>query len=152
MDMLTADRLRELMAYHPETGTFTFLVRRSSRALAGMHVAGSLNAIGYFQLLVDHRKYAAHRLAWLWMTGAGPKGEIDHRNGDRGDNRWANLRDVTRRQNNLNRQGDVGASFDKTRNKWTARIGSRHLGRFPTREEALAARRAALPDEFARMH
>jgi hypothetical protein len=38
-----------------------------------------------------------HRLAWLYMTTAWAK--EDHVNGVKDDNRFANLREVTRQQN-----------------------------------------------------
>jgi HNH endonuclease len=145
--MLTAERLRELMTYHPETGMFTYLVTRSPRALAGMHVAGSLNAVGYFVITIDRRHYTAHRLAWLWMTGEWPKHEIDHIDEVRTNNVWSNLRDVTRRLNLLNRR-NVGPWFDKSRGQWQLRVGRMHVGRFPTREAALAARNAVIEAEF----
>lgn len=40
---------------------------------------------------IKNRRYLLHRLAWLWMTGAMPRGDIKHRNGKHDDNRWANL-------------------------------------------------------------
>src|SRR5690606_34614864 len=99
--MLTQQRLKELLYYDPETGIFTRLVGRSGpRARAG-DVAGSDNGKGYIRIYVDGRPYKAHRLAWFYMHGEWPE-EIDHRNGERADNRLSNLRPVTRQQNNLN--------------------------------------------------
>jgi hypothetical protein len=91
MDELTAARLRELLHYDPETGAWTRLVSTSNhRARVGDNAGGVTGT--YVKIRVDVRQYPAHRLAWLYMTGAWPKHEIDHINGDRLDNRWCNLR------------------------------------------------------------
>ena len=71
---LSAERLRELLHYDPETGTFTWL-RTVSRTEAGNAVAGNINAsTGYRISFVDRCRFKAHRLAYLWMTGAWPLG------------------------------------------------------------------------------
>jgi hypothetical protein len=68
-------------------------------------VAGSVNPCGYRQIKIDKHLYRAHRLAWLWMTGAWPiQEQVDHINGIRDDNRWANLRNVSRAANNQNQR------------------------------------------------
>jgi hypothetical protein len=97
---------------------------------------------------IDQRNYKAHRLAWLYVHGVWPTGEIDHRNGDPRDNRIANLRDVTHAVNLQNltkpragcKSGMLGAQWDASRQKWKASIrtqgASKHLGRFDTPEEA----------------
>jgi hypothetical protein len=58
---LTAARLRELLDYDPATGVFTWRSPRPSR---------------YQLISVDGWTYQASRLAWLWMTGSWPKGQI----------------------------------------------------------------------------
>jgi len=90
---------------------------------------------GYTQITVDYRNYTAHRLAWLWMTGAWPKIDIDHRNGVRCDTRWSNLREATRSQNGQNRKAKgnwKGVSF--VRGLYVAQLKFRGkntvLGRF----------------------
>ena len=87
----------------------------------------------------------------LWITGAWPEHDVDHINGVRNDNRWSNLREVTRTVNIQNQRiaqtrnvaGLLGVSFEKARNKYKAGIvagGKYHnLGRFNTAEEAHAA-------------
>jgi hypothetical protein len=82
------------------------------------------------------------------MTGELPSGHIDHINGVRTDNRWVNLRDVTRLVNQQNmrrarkdsRSGLQGVQQTKPGGSWRARIrlnGSvHHIGCFPTPEMA----------------
>ena len=138
---LDAERLRELMHYDPETGVFTRLVRTSNRVKVG-DVAGSLSHYGYLEFQLYGKLRKAHRLAWLYMTGEWPTGEIDHRNTVRTDNRFCNLRDVTTLGNQQNRRsanknsltGFLGVS--PKRGKWKAQIRAggvlRHLGTFET--------------------
>lgn len=95
---LTVDRLRGLLHYDPETGVFTSKVRRGSRCPIGREV-GSVTSCGYVALCIDHRKYYAHRLAWAYLNGYWPAGDIDHIDGNRQNNRISNLRPATRREN-----------------------------------------------------
>ncbi len=97
------------------------------------------------------------------MTGAWPD-QIDHINGDRMDNRWANLRLATNSQNHANskryvtnRCGFKGVSWRSDKNKWSARIvrnyRAKNLGYFDSPEQAHEAYvRAAevVHGEFAR--
>lgn len=59
---------------------------------------------GYMSTSYKGERFYIHRLAWLLMTGEPvPKGlDIDHINRIRTDNRFENLRVVTRRENLLN--------------------------------------------------
>ena len=144
---ITQARLHELLSYEPTTGVFTNRVGRSSRAIAGA-VTGSPDAYGYLQIKLDGKNYKAHRLAWLYVTGAWPKWSIDHLNGKLDDNKFSNLRDATPRVNAQNVQcaridsgtGLLGASFDSQRGKYLAQISingrKKNLGRYETAEEA----------------
>lgn len=150
---LTAEQLREILHYDPETGIFTWKVRTSRRVKVG-DVAGCTGGNGYLRIRVCSRKYQAHRLAWLYVNGTWPKDQLDHINRNRSDNRISNLRDVTNKQNHQNRSkssnntsGHPGVSWHKRYSKWQARIRHNykliHLGYFDTKEEALSARKAA---------
>jgi hypothetical protein len=66
-------------------------------------VAGCLQHNGYRHIGVLGKVYSAHRLAFLYMTGKFPLDEVDHKNHERSDNRWSNLREVTRLENSRNR-------------------------------------------------
>jgi hypothetical protein len=83
---------------------------------------------GYWCIRLDGVLYLAHRLAWLYMYGLWPPGQIDHISGERLDNRILNLRETTPSENNQNRRtapkhsksGVFGVS--ERGGKWTARI------------------------------
>lgn len=147
---LTAERLRELLDYDPETGLLTYRVDRRNGSKAG-DVAGWTAQRGIRVIEVDQKNYKAHRLAWLHVNGSWPQGDIDHINGDPADNRLVNLRDVPHLLNLQNRRkprsgskaGILGAQWDAARGKWKSSIRAQgkvtHLGRFDTAEEAQQA-------------
>ena len=99
---------------------------------------------------IDSKVYKCHRLAWLYITGNWPIGQIDHKNGNRSDNRFDNLRDVAKQQNTenqrkaqrRNKSTNVLGTW-KNGNGFAARISHNHtkihLGTFTTLEEASAA-------------
>jgi hypothetical protein len=147
---ITANDLRRLLRYDPETGLFTWLERTGNarwNAQFANKPAGSLDPGGYVKVL----KQWAHRLAWLYMHGEWPKGQIDHINGKRDDNRLANLRDGTRKANmenrhtaNKKRSGlPLGVTFDKRRGDYSISLTHNYRriyrGSFATPEEAHTA-------------
>ncbi len=158
MRPVTYERIREVLDYDPETGILVWKVSPDRRPqwigeFAGK-VAGYLNRAGYITVSIDDHPQLAHRMIWLWMTGALPKVTIDHSNGIRSDNRWCNIREATRSENSHNGRlpldntsGYVGVSFHKSYGKYRAQImakGKRYwLGAFDTPEEAYAAYLAA---------
>lgn len=147
-ESLTQEVLKELLNYDPETGYFVWRVNRSGSAKAGS-AAGSLNSKGYRTISVFGREHKAHRLAMLWMNGAWPDGQVDHINGRKDDNRWANLRDADgflnqqniRKARARNRVGMLGVH--QQNGKFVAQIWSegrlKYLGRFGAAEDAHAA-------------
>ncbi len=147
---LTAERAREVLSYDRATGMLAWKNNRPG-CKAGA-TAGTVNCEGYVQIEIDLVIHKAHRLAWLIETGDWPRGQIDHINRQRADNRFANLRDATPLDNSRNRSpspgnksGVVGVAASGS--KWTAYIGvnnrTLHLGRFTELSEAVAARRDA---------
>lgn len=154
---LTAERLRELLHYNPETGEFQRKVHLSNRCRASQQI-GNKHSSGYIIINVDGSPYRAHRLAWLYVHGEWPKEQIDHINGERSDNRIANLRDISHLENKKHRVKAVkpgrllGAGFHKMTGRWTSQITINykkvHLGYFKTEREAheayLAAKNAGI--------
>lgn len=97
---------KKWLSYDCETGVFTWAVdtlmpNGGIRRRAG-EVAGGVDEKGYVRVRVAGGRYKAHRLAVLFMTGEWPTGEVDHINHMPSDNRWANLRDVSRSTNQQN--------------------------------------------------
>lgn len=158
---VTAERLRELLHYDPETGTFRWKVRQGTQRAPG-EIAGGVNQKGYGRISIDGRAHQSHRLAWLYVYGEWPALTIDHINRVTVDNRIANLRLATISQNGANSIGRKGRNPFKgvtltKENKWHAQIGKDgrrfHLGTFSTPEEAHEAYACAAVDlfgEFAR--
>jgi hypothetical protein len=141
---ITQERLKQLVAYDPDGGEFTWLVTVSNRAPAGRKAGGMSN--GYIVIRLDGVLYRAHRLAWLYVHGVWPEHDIDHINGRRSDNRLVNLRPATRAENlqNLRIARAYGSSgllgAHRWKGKWRAAIAANgiqhHLGTFETPQEA----------------
>ncbi len=145
---LTAIRLRELLDYNPATGVFTNKSPRKKITVG--EIAGAIDkSNGYWKITIDRRHYFAHRLAFLFMTGAWPSAFVDHINGDRTANHWENLRDVPKRINQQNRRTATAGSKSgllgahKKRGRWSSQIHSNgqliKLGVFTTAEQAHTA-------------
>lgn len=157
MQILTLDRLREMLAYDPATGAWTWLKSPCRSVLAG-DSAGYLQN-GYRVITLDGKPYRASRLACFYVNGEFPAIFVDHENLARSDDRWFNLRDASRPQNGANRpvnrnntSGFKGVSWDKNAQKWSAKIGvagrRHHLGLFSSPEEARDAYLAAADKHF----
>lgn len=153
--VLTFSQLRELFAYNEVTGEVRWLQARQGRDLS--KPVGHRDTEGYLRVTISGRRYRLHRVIYMMMTcGAIPDlHEIDHKNGDRSDNRWRNLRLVTSRTNNQNRKTHrsgklIGACFHKPSGRWQSAIrkhGHRvYLGSFPTEVDAHNAYVAALAE------
>lgn len=147
---ITAEVLRAIVTYEPDTGVFRWNIRPGQSVHAGQ-IACNRRADGYLAMQYQNRLYKAHRLAWLYMTGAWPIETVDHINRDTADNRWDNLRLASRAQQTANRKtrsktGFKGVAFcpQKGAKPYRAvfyhRAGQReHLGYFASAADAAAA-------------
>lgn len=144
MQRPTQAEIAEALLYDPETGKF-------ERKLGGRSIWPP-DATGYIRISVNGTQWHAHRLAWVLVHGNWPeKGiEIDHINGDRMDNRIANLRLATRGQNATNspaqkhsKTGLRGVHFHLGAGRYRAQIQKcgkmRSLGYFDSPQEAYSA-------------
>ena len=166
---LTQAELKRRLHYDPETGIFMWRVTHKHRLgkEAGSLRSGSIAKSGARYRIINIRGvlYRANRLAWLYMTGAWPLTDVDHKDTDRANNRWSNLRLATRSENNVNTtrrplgaSGIRGVIFDpRYKLPWKAAASVQNrtvvLGRFATSEAAAQAREAFAKNhygEFAR--
>lgn len=91
---MNQEQLKSLLDYDPETGVFTHRERpgrpRWNQTFAGKPAGGPTGSGDYCRIGLNGKRYLAHRLAWLYVYGELPE-EVGHTNGDRSDNRIANL-------------------------------------------------------------
>mgnify|MGYP001593501174 CR=1 FL=1 len=170
--------LRERFDYDQATGAFTWRPKapdshqaRIFNAKYAGKAAGcqSKHPSGYrpFLIHLDGRLYKGARLIWKWMTGEDPD-VIDHIDGDPLNNRWDNLRSISKADNARNRRiapkhtgTPMGVNLVYVAKKKGERWGASYVkdgqpiyvGTFDTPEEAEAALRAArLADGFHPNH
>jgi hypothetical protein len=144
----TAEEVRALLDYDPETGLFRWRQANTNRVRVG-GVAGTVSG-RYRKIGVGDKQQYAHRLAWLVTHGEWPASDLDHRDGDCLNNRIANLRLCNMAENAQNKRSHrgstskyLGVSWSKLLGKWTAQIHlsgkKHHLGCFSNEEDASAA-------------
>lgn len=150
MKELTCEQVKQVIRYEHETGRFFWLSRTGGTAIEGREAKGTVGVRGYTHIGILGGIYKAHRLAFLFVTGEWPSGEVDHINGNKSDNRFSNLRisDRTTNQQNKrtanrnNKTGMLGVGAHKT-GAWQARIWvngkNKSLGLFKSPELAHAA-------------
>jgi hypothetical protein len=151
-------RLLDHYFYDPETGWFKWIIERRGRHRAKIR-AGWVSVKGYRYIRVDRRSYKASRMAWLYFYGALPASLIDHKNGDKGDDRIANLREADNSKNMANRKKNSnsaspfkGVLFRRRKGWWIARlqINNRRIERsgFKTPEAAHEAYKRLATEHF----
>lgn len=151
-NILTQERLKELLSYDKVSGNFTCLVATSSRRRKG-DVVGCIDKSNRYRVIgIDGVQYLAHRLVWLYCYGHFPKGQIDHKSHCRDDNSLDNLRVTSSTGNNRNKtiskrntSGYNGVYWDSKNKKWRARIKRKNknieLGSFDNKLDAAKARK-----------
>jgi len=134
---ISNEELSRLLSYDVKSGIFNWKIKMSNYRGQPGDVAGSIQMDGYVHIMISGKAYKAHRLAWQYYYGEFPDGEIDHINGERGDNRISNLRVCTRAQNGANLRtpknnssGYKGVCWNKRAGKWRARISQNDKRKF----------------------
>lgn len=114
---------------------------------------------GYIRINVKGRFFYAHRLIYFFHTGKWPE-LIDHIDCNKANNRFENLREVTKSQNGLNtkelrlsnKSGFKGVYWSKRANKWiaqcTANRKTTYLGGFDNPVQAAAAIQSYLDQQL----
>lgn len=170
-DLPSPETLRKLLRYEPETGLLFWRARpvtdfpnlRIANAWnsrwAEKEALSNVNDAGYRRGAILWVTCRAHRVIWAMQTGEWPMFEIDHQDKDRANNRWVNLREATRSENEMNkgqradsRSGVKGVRWKAEKSKWQARIRllgkETHLGYF----DDIDAARSAYAKASAAMH
>ena len=160
---INVEELMECLDYNPMTGAFTW--KTSGKGRKKNAVAGGPTG-GYWAITFNGVRIYAHRIAWRLMTGAWPAAEIDHKNRDRTDNSFANLREASASQNKVNAKprrnntaGVRGVGFCRMKSKWRVRVWEngkeRHMGYFESKDDALhkyAEEATRIYGHFAQCH
>jgi hypothetical protein len=155
--MITQEELKRHLSYDPETGVFTRKLSNTANISVG-DVAGTLCS-GYLRVMILGKRYQAHRLAWLYMTGCHAPGLIDHINGDGTDNRFSNLRPASKSQNGMNRRiqknnssGYPGVCWHKNLQRWTVTYKKNnkiiYVGCYEELDEVVSASKMARAENF----
>lgn len=141
--------LQTFLQYNPDTGVFTRLVKSRGHSIG--EIAGTPLLHGHIAIGVNKKKYLAHRLAWLYMTGSWPVNQIDHIDCNPSNNTFSNLRESTQAENTQNRRkasarsqsGLLGVHWCNTHKTWIAKImingTNKYLGSFNNEETAFNA-------------
>lgn len=152
MKAVTQERLKSLLEYSPETGIFTWRID-GKRMRIGDPAGCVSRPTGYIVIGIDGGLYLAHRLAWTYVTGTDAP-RMDHKDRNRANNAWPNLRPATAKQNMENRSlgrnsssGVSGVTWIAAKSQWRAQIQHNrkfiHLGYHGDLISAVLARRAA---------
>lgn len=152
------DRVRQMIAYDAESGSFTWICSRKGRSARPGAPAGCMRGDGYVRIVIDGQFHYAHRLAWQFEFGPIPEDmEIDHIDHNPANNKISNLRLVTKSGNRKNRSRDSrnssginGVYWASHAKAWCAQIRSEretiHIGYFKNLADAAQARKQAEAD------
>lgn len=153
---LTHEYLLSILDYDKESGLFVRIVRRGGYKIGS--IAGTVDDEGYIEITIDGKDYSAARLAWFYVYGEWPLKTIDHKDRDKTNNAFSNLREADHTSQNRNRNKIKNCSspykgVSKIGNRWRAQITlanskPKHLGSFQTEEEAYAAYCKAAKEHF----
>ena len=153
--MISHARLLQLLRYCPETGLFYWRVAKGTKKAGAQ--AGSFDQ-GYLKIRIDQFNYRAGRLAYFYMTKRWVK-LVDHKDTNRANNKWSNLRPASHGQNTANSKVHCdtkiklkGVTQRRNYKRYRARIvvsGKEiHLGMFANPQDAHAAYITAAKKHF----
>lgn len=147
--------LNKIFSYNPRTGLLkkkAKYVQRDTGTLRLIHQEYTSH-LGYRYVFIRgfSGNWYSHRVIYKIMTGTDPgQYDVHHKNGKRSDNRWENLELLTHQQNMdeivwKNRKAKSGhAGVYQNGKRWGAYgPGTKYIGNYVTKEEAIAARQAA---------
>ena len=151
---MDANDFREFMVYDENTGLMYWTKVLNNRTVPGNLCGNNVDSKGYKRVCFKGKQYRAHRIAWLLHYGEMPTKHIDHINGNKLDNRIANLRlaDISENARNAkiskdNTSGYSGVTYHKKAKKWAASIMYNrkqiYLGVFENILDAVQARKQA---------
>ena len=149
---LTYELANEYFDYDPETGLIRW--KKDKGHVKAGSVTGCIDSNGYRLIGFNGKRYHAHRIAYLLMEKEWPQHEIDHKCGNKADNRWSEIRPATRSENCKNRSlrkdntsGMMGVTLHKPSKKWQVSIkyGKKqiYLGYYKDKNEAIKIRKQA---------
>ena len=160
---LTKTELHRILCYNPLSGNFMWRISPSNTISVGS-IAGSIscgrsgNGLLYRRIQIYGSGYPASHLAFLYIKGNWPSGEIDHVDGNSLNNRFLNLRQATQSQNLANRSVQknnklgIKGVYRTPRGRYRAQIGKDgkviKLGHHNTSEAAARAYRKAAKKYF----
>ena len=125
--------LQERFEYESNTGVLRWKTPpQRSRVQVG-DIAGKTQANGYLRVMLNKRNFLVHRIIWKLMTGEEPPVAIDHKDRNRSNNRWSNLRASDMQRNQGNR---IGRGTRQTQWGWEAWGGGNYLGTYKTEKKA----------------
>lgn len=150
---LTIEAVKHALDFDPGVGVFVWKNPQSNAVKAG-EPAGVIAANGRRYINIGGEKHMAHRLAWFYIHGEWPAGDVKQPNGNYDDCRETNLVHQSRQQTASNRRvnaasksGCPGVSWDSKRDRWQAHITQNYkqvsLGNFVDLKDAIAARKEA---------
>jgi len=143
----------KLVKYDSQSGKF-YSLTSNSNVKVGEEPKGSVDSKGYVRIGVCGKLYRAHRLAFLCMGVELPV-QVDHKDMDKTNNSWDNLRPSTNQTNQWNTKkrvtntsGHKNVFWRPERNHWQVRIATKdnprkYIGSYKDFEEAVKAATAA---------
>ena len=152
INTLTADQVRALLNYDPQTGDITWRVTRGRGVRVG-DLAGTLNKQnGCRYVMIDDTRHLAHRLAWLMHHGDWPQENVSAKNGNYQDLRIENLQLKSASQTAHGRSATATGVTQSRHGTWRVEITRDYkrfyLGSYSTKEEAISIyKRAAESDD-----